>query len=172
MSFGMVQKWPTCLGISAFLWLALPAASWAQNGASCGVSFGVPCGVGCESHHCPPAFKYRYEGPPRIHWHHGCPHPVCNPCDLPHWGFYETCWHPWPFPPNWTHCPSPPPAAYVTLNPYGNMPPPVRTLQPGATFQSPNVAPMPVYPQNGGTQEVPQLPPPRRTEGARPGLNQ
>src|ERR1700692_4181373 len=103
MAFGLYRKMLSCFGVSAFLWLALPTAAWAQG---CGVQFGTPCAAGCESHHCPPPFQYTYEGGPRIHWHCGCPHPICNPCDLPHWGYYETCWSPYPFPPNWTHCPA------------------------------------------------------------------
>jgi hypothetical protein len=184
MSFGMLRKLLRCLGISAFLWLAMPSWSWAQQGsASCVASFGVPCGVGCQSHHCPPPYKYCVEGPPRICWQHGCPRPICDPCDLPHWGFYETCWNDWPFRPDWTHCPSPPPTALVTLNPYvhPNLPPPGRTLQPGATLQSPRALPPPVFPAPsgagnlpapGGFEEMPLLPTPRRLEENRPRPNQ
>ena len=153
MSFGVLRKLLRCLGISAFLWLAMPSWSWAQQGsASCTASFGVPCGVGCQVHHCPPAYKYCVEGPPRICWRHGCPRPICDPCNLPHWGFYETCWNPWPFPPEWTHCPAPPPAAQVTLDPYvhPNLPPPGRTLQPEATLQAPRTLPTPVFPAPNG----------------------
>ena len=184
MSFGVIRKKLKCLGISGFLLLALPSLSGAQQGcAHVGVSFGVPCGVGCNNHHCPPPYKYCVEGPPRICWQHGCPRPICNPCDLPHWGFYETCWNPWPFPPEWTHCPSPPPAAQVTLDPYvhPNLPPPERVLKPGAGLQAPDAAPSPSFPgpkdadslrtPNGGVEEVPLLPLPRRLEGKRPELN-
>jgi hypothetical protein len=114
-------------GLAAILTLASPTLSWAQT---CGPFLSmVSCGPRHE--HCPPAFKYIFEGAPHIHWHRGCPHPICNPCDLPNWGYYETCWTPFPFPPNWSHCPTPPPAAYVHLNPYANLPisrtPPIRT---------------------------------------------
>lgn len=161
MAFRGIRKLLTGLCASAALWLALPAAAWAQqNCAPCAATFGVPCGVGCQTHHCPPAFKYCYEGAPHIHWKRGCPHPICNPCDLPHWGYYDTCWSPWPFPPNWSHCPTPPPAAFVTLDPYvGRQMPAVRTMPPA--FQTPGVAPAPTFP-NGRTEEVlPTLPTPR-----------
>jgi hypothetical protein len=67
----------------------------------------------CQKDCCPPYFKYRYEGPPKIKFKHGCPKPICDPCYLPHYGYYQACWAPWPFPPEWTHCPVPPPAALV-----------------------------------------------------------
>ena len=145
----------SCLGISAFLWLAMPALASAQPGAPC-ASFGIPCVAPCNSHHCPPAYKHRYEGAPHIHWQRGCPHPICNPCDLQHWGYYDTCWSPWPFPPNWSHCAVPPPATYVHVNPYGNTQmPPMRTAPPAPAFPTPD----------GGPEVIQQLPPPRPNGG-------
>ena len=67
----------------------------------------------CAKGPCPPYVKYRFEGPPRICFKHGCPKPICDPCHLPHYGYYPVCWQPWPFPPDWSHCPVPPPAALV-----------------------------------------------------------
>jgi hypothetical protein len=170
MSFGLFRKLLSCLGISALLWLAMPTVGRAQQTcAPCAASFGTPCGAGCQTNHCPPAFRYTVEGPPRIHWHCGCPHPICNPCDLPHWGYYETCWNPYPFPPNWTHCPSPPPAAFVTLNPlvHPNLP---TVVTPRNTFGPPQ--PLPngpiVLPPGNGLEDLNQ---PRRYEEKRPGLN-
>ena len=32
---------------------------------------------------------------------------ACNQCDLANYGYFPTCWHPWPFPPNYDHCPMP-----------------------------------------------------------------
>lgn len=157
MSFGRVRKMLGMLGISALLSLAMPALGWAQtNGAVNGsftgafngganvsglpcATFGVPCGQGCQTHHCPPHYKHCMEGPPRIHWTRGCPHPICNPCDLPHFGYFETCWSPWPFPPNWGHCPTVPPAALVNLNPFvnPNMPAPLPSrTTPGSPMPS------------------------------------
>jgi hypothetical protein len=165
MSFGVFRKLLSCLGISAFLWLALPTLAWAQPScAPCAAQFGTPCATPCAtSHHCPPAFHYRPEGAPNICWGHACPRPICPPCELPHWGFYETCWNPWPFPPNWTHCPTPPPAAFVTLNPlvHPSMPP----VTPRNTFDSPQSggAPMTLPPGNGADD----LHTPRRYEEKR-----
>ncbi len=37
---------------------------------------------------------------------------ICAPCGLQHYGYYPACWHPWPFPTYYGHCPPPvPPAA-------------------------------------------------------------
>jgi hypothetical protein len=163
MSFGVHRKLLKCLGISAFLWLAMPTSLWAQQTCAPCASFGTPCAVGCQSHHCPPAFKYCVEGPPHIHWSHGCPHPICNPCDLPHWGFYETCWNPWPFPPNWTHCPTPPPAAMVVLNPYLDPHTLPSTAPPRSGFGPPQSgvpSPMPMAPSG-----IDELNTPRRYDG-------
>src|SRR5436309_7775940 len=77
--------------------LALAPAAVAQECDACGKG------------HCPPFYKYHYEGPPKIKFKCGCPRPVCDHCNLPHYGYYQTCWHPWPFPPDWSHCPVPPP---------------------------------------------------------------
>ncbi len=163
MSFGVFRKLLSCLGVSAFLWLGLPTAVWAQQGCAPCATFGMPCAVGCQTHHCPPAYKHCYEGAPHIHYTRGCPHPICNPCDLPHWGFYETCWTPYPWPANFAHCPTPPPATFVTMHPVANpqMIPPVRTYQPGTTFQTPGVAPPPTFPMSVGDPEEIRLPAPR-----------
>jgi hypothetical protein len=42
-------------------------------------------------------------------WHYKCvcPKPVCDPCSLEHYGYYPTCWQPWPFPPDYRHCQGP-----------------------------------------------------------------
>lgn len=162
MSFGPFRKLLSCLGVSAFLWLAMPAVALAQSGFQC-ATFGAPCAVGCHRTHCPPAFKHCYEGGPHIHWTRGCPHPICNPCDLPHWGFYETCWTPWPWPTNFAHCPTPPPAQFVNMHgvPDHRLPP-VRTMP--APMPTPGVAPPPAFPMPNGVEEIPLPPPNRRFE--------
>jgi hypothetical protein len=48
-----------------------------------------------------------------MRFHKGCPRPICDPCHLEHYGYYQTCWAPWPFPPDWSHCPVPPPGAVL-----------------------------------------------------------
>jgi hypothetical protein len=55
-----------------------------------------------------PKFVYCQEGPPRIKMKTGCSRPVCDPCNLEHFGYYRTCWQPWPYPQDWSHCPVPP----------------------------------------------------------------
>ncbi len=62
---------------------------------------------------CPPWVVHYYEGPPRLKFKKACPRPVCDPCYLPHYGYYQTCWAPWPFPPDWSHCSAPPPGAVL-----------------------------------------------------------
>jgi hypothetical protein len=174
MSLAKINQLLRCVGIAAVASLVLPAVSWAQPGCLTCATFGTPStstGNCCQTLHCPPAYHHCYERPPCIHWKCGCPHPICNPCDLPHWGVYDKCWTPWPFPPNWTHCPTPPPAAYVTLNPYANLPP-VRSTQP--SYQTPSGVPVPPAPGNGGYSapnpgiDDPIAPTPRILEGGRP----
>jgi hypothetical protein len=71
-----------------------------------------------------------------FHYKCVCPKPICNPCNLEHFGYYPTCWQPWPFPPDYSHCPNyncamaaagPPPAAPAAKgtgpSPVGPMPP-------------------------------------------------
>jgi hypothetical protein len=36
-----------------------------------------------------------------------CPKKICPNRELENYGYYPACWHPWPFPPNYTHCPIP-----------------------------------------------------------------
>jgi hypothetical protein len=122
-----------CWGAAALAWSLCPASARAQmyagppaasfgamgNGggcASCGISLPTTCGTKC-CQICCPKFHHCAEAPVRIHFGHACAKPVCNPCDLPHWGYYQKCWNPWPWPPDWGHCPTPPPAAHVQLNP-------------------------------------------------------
>lgn len=159
MSLRVVGKLLRCFGACAFLWFAMPAVSLGQTfGTPTGAGGCAPCATFCQSHHCPPPYKHCYEGAPHIHWHRGCPHPICNPCDLPHWGFYETCWSPWPFPPNWGHCLTPPPAAFVQLNPF---------INPNAPLQrAPSVPPQPnsMYMPPPMSNSAEELPLPRRAD--------
>lgn len=67
----------------------------------------------CQRTHCPPPLKHCLEGKPRIRYQHGCPKPICDPCNLPHFGYYQTCWRPWPFPADFNHCPVQGPQAVV-----------------------------------------------------------
>jgi hypothetical protein len=128
----------------------------------------------CNTHHCPPKLQHCMEGPPRIHVKIGCPKPICNPCTQPNWGYYEKCWNPWPFPPNWSHCPSPPPAATVVLaeRAYGGLTPfygpdPNAAANPAVTtpmnpYPTAPAVPQPTTPQPARPymQPMPQSPPP------------
>jgi hypothetical protein len=67
----------------------------------------------CKCGKCPPPYIHCTEGPPRLKYKCACPKPVCEPCSLERWGYYQNCWHPWPFPPDWSHCPTPPSGALV-----------------------------------------------------------
>ncbi len=103
----------------AALWMASAASAHAQNvfdgwgGADCG---SCSVSMGCQTHHCPPPLSHCQERPPIIRVKCGCPRPICNPCNQPGWGYYETCWSPWPWPPNYSHCLTMPPAATIALN--------------------------------------------------------
>ena len=59
---------------------------------------------------CPPPYIHCAEGPPCIKFKCACPKPVCDPCSLEHYGYYQTCWRPSSFQPDWSHCPVPAPA--------------------------------------------------------------
>src|SRR5438128_2608837 len=73
-----------------------------------------PC---CPCTHCPPGLDHCMEGRPKIKFKKGCPRPICNPCERPGWGYFQPCWAPWPWPPDWSHCPVPPPASTVVITP-------------------------------------------------------
>ena len=118
------------------LWPAVaPAQEPVAGCATCGA------GYSCQHTHCPPGLKHCMEAPPHICFQRGCPRPVCNPCMNPNWGYFEPCWNPWPWPPDFSHCRATPPAATVGLTPF----PPV-------TFGAPQAAP---------TAPETTLPPPR-----------
>lgn len=79
------------------LWL-VPCCMVATMGnrASAGNGFCCPKTVFCRPK--PPHIKYKCV----------CPKPICSCCDMENYGYYPTCWHAWPFPPNYSHCPVPP----------------------------------------------------------------
>jgi hypothetical protein len=88
--------------------LVLPALSrsaTADDGA---------CGGGCcpPARHCPVTTFCRPKAP-CIKYKCTCPKPVCDVCSLNHAGYYPTCWQPWPFPPNYSHCLVPPTTTQV-----------------------------------------------------------
>jgi hypothetical protein len=95
------QGWKV-LGLAVALAFARPASVKA-------IDFSVGC---CQHFHCPHT-NFCFEGAPHIHFHQGCAKPLINPCTQPNWGYYQTCWSPWPWPPEWNHCPVQPPASMV-----------------------------------------------------------
>jgi hypothetical protein len=138
-------------------------AAGVGGGCSSCNSCAQPCNT-CQTHHCPPKLQHCMEGEPKIHVKIGCPKPIRNPCAQPNWGYYEKCWNPWPFAPNWSHCNATPPAATVALAErayggltpfYGNDPqtqsaPPAQTtprvIVPPTPAQPPYMPPMPNQP--------------------------
>jgi hypothetical protein len=91
---------------------------------------------GCCCEKCPPPYVRCEEGPPRLRFKIGCGKPVCDPCRLEHWGYYQNCWHPYPWPPDWSHCRVPPPGALVPPCGPGGTPlnaPGLETMPPART---------------------------------------
>jgi hypothetical protein len=94
------------LGATAVALAIIPAA-FGQSCSTCGTpQTGYPF-------HCPPKFLHWSEGPPKLKFKNACPKPVCDPCNLPHAGYYEPCWSPWPWASDWSHCALPPSALTV-----------------------------------------------------------
>ena len=114
ISRGRLGRLAALLGLAALVW-GLPAGGVKAQTAGC-TTCATSCTSGsCNRHDCPPWFHHCQERPPVICIKCGCPRPVCNPCVLPNFGYFQTCWTPWPLPPDWGHCPVTPPAAYVQL---------------------------------------------------------
>ena len=67
MSLGMCRKLAVCLGIAAFLGLALPASGWAQQFGTPSCASSGSCAP-CLGRPCPPHYHVFVEGPPRLCW--------------------------------------------------------------------------------------------------------
>lgn len=109
---------------------------------------------------CPPFYKHYFEGPPKIKFKRGCPRPICDPCHLPHYGYFATCWGPWPFQEDWSHCPYPVAAQMLpppAVPPYAPRVPARLSdrapTTPGTEAPKAPSAPMPPV--------IPEIPPPR-----------
>jgi len=143
------------LSLAALAWAGQAALAHAQGCATCGQAGGGYC----QTHHCPPWFHHCQERPPVICIKCGCPRPVCNPCALPNFGYFQTCWRPWPLPPDWSHCNVPPPAAFVHLDPHAVPGTPNLTPvapPPTATPTSPYNAAPAITPPNGDLETLPR----------------
>jgi hypothetical protein len=134
MAFPRITSTWAVAGVASLGLLAF--APWAAAGPlGC---FDTCCG--CQK--CP-KFVHCQEGPPHIKIKTGCSRPICDPCTLEHFGYYRTCWQPWPYPPDWSHCPVPP-----------------GTVPEWAMHEM-------VMPPTGGEPSRP-LPPPRKADGEGP----
>jgi hypothetical protein len=121
------------------LLLAFTPASFGQ------ASFGQACcnDTCCNRWNCPPPYKHCQEGPPRICIICGCPKPVCCPSEAPNWGYYQTCWRPYAWPPNWSHCYGVPPASQI-VPPLASSPALMGSHdEPPGQIQMPRVLPVP-----------------------------
>ncbi|MGF1580700.1 MAG: hypothetical protein ACFCD0_15165 [Gemmataceae bacterium] len=126
--------------------LGLAVSPVAADGWGLGFgSWGCNLFGGCREQ-CPPPYTHCQEGPPRLHFKRRCPRPVCHPCKLQHYGYYQPCWRPWPFPRDFRHCPGPVPAAEVPPAP-------------------PNYAHAYGTPNTNGSTNPEQLPPPNKRQG-------
>ncbi len=96
------------------------AGSLALLLAPCLVLTAVSRPAGAGECHCPTTVFCRPKEP-RIKYKNVCPKPICPACEMENYGFYPTCWHPWPFPPNYAHCEgpaiAPPPGAALPPGP-------------------------------------------------------
>jgi hypothetical protein len=97
MSPRRAARFLALLGLTSVFWLSLgtPAFGWGLDWCCC--------------EKCPPPFIHCQPRPPCLKYKWTCPKPVCEPCDLVSWGYYQNCWRPWLWPPNCAPC-YPPPA--------------------------------------------------------------
>ncbi len=89
------------------------------------------CGGSCFT--CCPKTTFCIEKPPKICFKSVCPKPICDLCNIEGNGYYATCWRPFAYPPNYSHCPVPPPGALASA------PPPLMTAAPDVS--TPDVLP-------------------------------
>ena len=81
------------LGLATLAWCLPSGRAQAQGCATCPTACPTDR---CQIAHCPPWLHHCQERPPVICIKRGCPKPVCSPCGLPNFGYYQTCWTPWP----------------------------------------------------------------------------
>ena len=88
------------LGAALLAGLARPGVARAQGLLGLGLGQGS-CGS-CGKECCPPWYKHYFERAPKLCFKKACPKPICDPCSLEHYGYFQTCWAPYPFPPDWS----------------------------------------------------------------------
>jgi hypothetical protein len=129
-------------GAAALLLAGLTAAAWSDtaraDGGACpagGCATGSCETGGCATGNCGscltccPKYYFTIEKAPKICFKTVCSKPVCDPCNIEGNGYYPTCWRPWAYPPNYSHCPVPPPGVLAS------QPPPLMAA-PGVTTGS------------------------------------
>jgi hypothetical protein len=131
MSLKRIEKYLLACSVTGYLLFVLRPTALADGFNSCG--WGM----------CPPAYVHCPAGGPKICFKRTCPKPVCNPCRLPHYGYFATCWHPWSFPPDYYHCPYP-------TGSMGEIASPAR----GAPRVKPEKGPMPVVEPSPGSRGI------------------
>jgi hypothetical protein len=116
--------------------LAGAAAPAARADDDCGAGCGATS-AGLFGFHCP-RLHFCCPRPPKICWHPVCLKPICCPGELEHYGYWQTCWHPWPFPPDWSHCPVPPSEVAIFGGAHGPTPPLAAPAAPSETLPTPH----------------------------------
>lgn len=101
-----------------------------------------------------------------------CPQPINPKCGLENFGWYKACWQPWPFPPDYSHCPVgpplmglEPPVAKTTAPSQEELPAPTKeqTEEPGKD-QMP-LKDMPLKKDQPPVKDLPDLKPPNMSQG-------
>jgi hypothetical protein len=122
------------LSLVSCLLLTLATPLWAGD-----------CGGCCGPKHCCPKTVICVPKIPRMKFERVCaPKPLCNPCELENYGYFDTCWRCWSSPPNFSHCVVPP-ASMVVDGPVAApmLPPSV------SSFANPGASVLPSMPGSG-----------------------
>ncbi len=150
----------------------LRSRSWLLAAVALGGAWASQAAASHVSHLFCHANKRCQEKPPKWKIQRVCPKPICDPCLLEHHGYYHTCWRPSTVPPDWSHCPVPPPAVVYfpgpgQPGPDGSMPAPA--ADPGQPAGEPplgaprrlpaGVTPPPLLDPPPGSDQGPPAPP-------------
>jgi hypothetical protein len=114
---------------AAALLLAGLTAAWSDTARADGYGPAGGCETGncasgscatgncCSGSTCCPKYTFCIEKAPKICFKSVCPKPICDQCKIEGYGYYPTCWRPWSYPPDYRHCPVPPPGVLAGLTP-------------------------------------------------------